>query len=209
MAPTPRNVCLALLLASAVAVSAAPAGRKPDFGQQGIDFDAASFVVDYKSQTAEYKDVVIRDEDIKVQADRAHAAGLNLDDTQWTFAGNVRVESEQRGSLHSDQAVVEFKNNRISKVTVEGSPAEFEQKRADSDEMTHGHAGEIVYNVNDGTVRLTKDAWLSDGRREINSELLVYNIREQKVEGSTPAGADGRVHITISPGGKIEPKNQP
>jgi lipopolysaccharide transport protein LptA len=75
--------------------------------------------------------------------------------------------------------------------------------------MTHGHAGEIVYDVTDGTVRLSKDAWLSDGRNEISSELLVYDMRAQKVQGSAPAGTDGRVHITISPGGKIEPKSQP
>lgn len=204
-----RNACVAAVLASSIALAAEPTAQKPGLEQQSIHLDATSAVADYKTQTAEYKDIVIRDEDIKVQADRAHAAGLNMDNTQWTFEGNVRVESEQRGNLHSDQAVVEFRNNRIAKVTVDGSPAEFEQKRADSDLMTHGHAGEIVYDVSAGTVRLTKDAWLSDGRNEISSELLLYNMREQKVQGSAPAGTDGRVHITISPGGKLEPKSQP
>jgi lipopolysaccharide transport protein LptA len=200
---------MAAVLASGIALAAEPTAQKRDLGQQTIHLESSSAGVDYKTQTAEYKDIVIRDDDIKVQADRAHAAGLNMDNTQWTFEGNVRVQSEQRGSLHSDQAVVEFRNNRIAKVTVDGSPAEFEQKRADSDLMTHGHAGEIVYDVTDGTVRLSKDAWLSDGRNEISSELLVYDMRAQKVQGSAPAGTDGRVHITISPGGKIEPKSQP
>ena len=209
MALFPRNACLAVVLAGGIAFAAQPGAQKLGVGQQSIHLDASSAVADYKAQTAEYKDIVIRDEDIKVQADRAHAAGLDMDNAQWTFEGNVRVQSEQRGSLHSDQAVVEFRNNRIAKVTVAGSPAEFEQKRADSDLMTHGHAGEIVYDVTDGTVRLSKDAWLSDGRNEISSELLVYDMRAQKVQGSAPAGTDGRVHITISPGGKLEQKSQP
>ena len=213
MALFPRNAaapaCIAVVLASAAAFAAEPAAKKLGPGQQSIHLEATSAAADYKTQTAEYKDIVIRDDDIKVQADRAHAAGLDMDNTQWTFEGNVRVQSEQRGSLHSDQAIVEFRNNRIAKVTVAGSPAEFEQKRADSEQMTHGHAGQIVYDVNDGTVRLSKGAWLSDGRNEISSELLVYNMREQKVQGSAPAGTDGRVHITISPGGKLEPSKQP
>ena len=171
--------------------------------------DAASIVVDYKTNAVTYKDVVISQDDLKVQADRAHAQGLSFENSEWIFEGNVRIQSEQRGNLRADQAVIEFKNNRIAKATVVGSPAEFEQKRADSDQTTHGHAGEIVYDVTEGTVRLSKNAWLSDGRNEISSNLLVYDIREQKVQSSTAPGTDGRVHIVISPNGKIEPEKKP
>jgi lipopolysaccharide transport protein LptA len=180
-----------------------------DFGQQGIHVDSGSFVVDSKTHTAEYKDVLIRENDITVQADRAHAAGLTFDNSHWTLENNVRVQSEQRGSVHSAKAVVEFRNNHIVKVTVDGSPAEFEQKSADSDQITRGHAAEIVYDVNDGTVWLTQDAWLSDGRNEISSGLLVYNIRQQRLRGSTPGGADGRTQVTVSPDGKIEARKEP
>ncbi len=208
MARTPHNLLAAVLLTFVVAAAAAPA-KKEDPRQQDIHVDAASIVVDYKTNAVTYKDVVISQDDLKVQADRAHAQGLSFENSEWIFEGNVRIQSEQRGNLHSDQAVVEFRNNHISKATVEGSPAEFEQKRADSDEIAHGHAGEIVYDVTDGTVRLSKNAWLSDGRNEISSDLLVYNIREQKVQGSTSPGTDGRVHITITPNGKIEPEKKP
>ena len=40
----------------------------------------------------------------------------------------------------------------------------------------------------DGTVRLTDDAWLSDGQNEISGPLLVYNIRAQRVQAATAAG---------------------
>src|SRR5215831_17865284 len=76
----------ALLLIGSAGGAAAdpPAGKKVELGHGDIALDAASFVVNSKNQTAEYKDVVIRQDDIKVQADRAHAAGLTLDKADWT-----------------------------------------------------------------------------------------------------------------------------
>ena len=211
MARIPHSAAVLLLgvtAAFAAAGTTAP-GKKVELGKGSMDFSAASFAVDYKTNTAEYKDIVIKQDDIRVQADRAHAKGLDLENAAWTLEGNVRVQSEQHGNLQADQAIIEFKGNHIAKVTVTGMPAQFEQKRADSDQTAHGHADEIVYDVSDGTVRLSKNAWLSDGRNEISSDLLVYNIREQKVQGSTAPGTDGRVHIVIAPNGKIQTDRKP
>jgi lipopolysaccharide transport protein LptA len=165
-----------------------------------LPVDVASTQVDYQGNSVVFKDVVITQGDTKVMADHAHATGLDdFDNSHWTFEGNVRINGEQHGSLRSDHAVVEFRNNHISKATITGSPAEFEQKRADSDQVARGHAKEIVYNVTDGTVRLSNDAWLSDGHNEISGPLLVYNIREQHIQASTQQGGDERIHIKITP----------
>jgi lipopolysaccharide transport protein LptA len=207
MAFSRRNLMQAAASLLAGFMLAVGAGAAEDQRQQPISLDAASSVVDYKTNTVVFKDIVISQGDIKVQADRARATGLDFDNSRWTFEGNVRINVEHRGNLRSDQAVVEFRNNRIAKATITGNPAEFEQKRADSDQMARGHAREIVYDVNDGTVRLSNDAWLSDGRNEISGQLLVYNIREERVQatGTGQPGSDGRVHITIGPRGNIEP----
>jgi len=61
-------------------------------------------------------------------------------------------------------------------------------------------AGQIVYEPADGVVRLSNDAWISDGHNEIRGPLLVYNIRLQHVEAETQPGNQDRVHITIVPG---------
>ncbi len=197
-----------LLVVVSASATAAPAENKLEL--EGTDVVAKSVVVNNKKETAEYEDIVLKQDDIRVQADRAHVDGLTLDKADWKFEGNVRVESQQRGNLHSDRAVVEFRDKRVTRVTVNGMPAEFEQKRADSDQITRGHADEIVYDLGDGTIRLSgKDAWLSDGRNQVTSPIVVYNIREQRFEASTPAGTNGRVHMTITPSGKIEPKTQP
>jgi lipopolysaccharide export system protein LptA len=185
------------VLALACAVSAADNTAS----HQNILLDAASSEVDYKKNTVEFKDIVISQGDIKVEAKHAEAAatGLNFKTGVWTFSGDVRIHVEKRGNLRSDLAVLDFKDSQIVKATATGKPAEFEQQRVASDQVARGHADQIVYEPAEGVVRLTNDAWLSDGRNEIRGPLLVYNIRLQHVEAEAQPGTDDRVHITIDP----------
>jgi lipopolysaccharide transport protein LptA len=200
------------LAALADAAPSANAGSLPDFSGLPVQLEAAGgSEVDLQTRELVLKKVVITQGTMRISAERARATGLNFANSRWNFEGNVHIDAEQRGNLHSDQAVVEFKDNHIARATITGKPAEFEQKRA-NDQLARGHADEIVYDVNDGTVRLSKDAWLSDGQNEISGPVLVYNIREQRVQAA--AGPEGsgeqRVHISITPrsgagaGGKPE-----
>ncbi|HEY1491884.1 MAG TPA: lipopolysaccharide transport periplasmic protein LptA, partial [Steroidobacteraceae bacterium] len=208
MAPTyPRSTLLAALLVGASAAAAAQAPpAKPGAPastpaapvrspvqlldkDQPIHMDAANTEVDYKTKRMIYHDIVISQGTTRVQADTAQATGLNFENSKWTFEGNVRINAEPRGNLRSDSAVVEFKDNLITRATVIGKPAEFEQKREDSDQIARGHADKIVYDVTEATVRLSDDAWLSDGQSEISGPLLVYNIRAQRVQASGTPGA--------------------
>jgi lipopolysaccharide transport protein LptA len=172
----------------------------PSKNARKLPIDIASSKVDYTGDSVVFQDVVITQGDTRVQADRAHATGLdNFDNSRWTFEGNVRINGEQHGSLKSDVAIVEFKNNNISKATAIGNPAEFEQKRSDTDEVAKGHAHEIVYNVSDGTVRLSNDAWVWDGHNSLSAPELVYNIREQHVQAAAEPGSGNQVHVIIDP----------
>jgi lipopolysaccharide export system protein LptA len=194
---SPLAAALAVV-ALAVPVHAAENSAK----QQNISLDASSSEVDYKKNTVKFKDIVISQGDIKVEANRAEAeaTGLNFKTGNWTFNGDVRIHVEKRGNLRSDQAVIEFRDSQIVKATITGKPAQFEQQRPASDLMARGHAGEIIYQPVEGVVRLSDDAWLSDGKNEIRGPLLVYNIRQQHVEAVTKPGGEDRVHITIAPG---------
>jgi lipopolysaccharide transport protein LptA len=201
------NAASAATHIAAVTKNSVPA---PSKDARKLPIDVASSKVDYKGDTVVFQDVVITQGDTKVQADHAHATGLdNFDNSHWTFDGNVRINGEQHGSLKSDQAVVEFRNKYISKATITGNPAEFEQKRTDTAEVARGHAHEIVYNVVDGTVRLSDDAWLSDGHNEISGHELVYSIREQRVQAATQPGTDDKVHIIIDPNANGDTNKKP
>ena len=195
------GACAAAAVQAAVAPAAPPpvtALTQPS-RQLPITVDAASSEVDYRTNTVVFTQVVISQGAMRVQADHAHASGLNFANSRWTFEGHVRIDAEPSGSLRADQAVVEFRDNRILRATANGKPAEFEQPRADSGQLARGHADEIIYDVNEGTVRLSDNAWLSDGTHEISAPLLVYNIRAQHVQAATQSGTDQRVHIVIQP----------
>jgi lipopolysaccharide transport protein LptA len=222
MARSPPCRKAPLLAAALLSAAVAPAVGAPEAAapppppppsQQPINLDAASTEVDGRTNTLVFTDVVISQGATRVQAEHAHASGLDFANSRWTFDGKVRIDAEQHGNLRSDQAIIEFRDNHIARATVTGKPAEFEQKRTDSGQLARGHAGEIVYDLSDGTVRLTDDAWLTDGQNEISSPLLVYNIREQRVQAAASPG-DQRVHITITPHvapgpGKTEPAKPP
>jgi len=184
-----------------MALARAASAADNSVSHQNIFLDAASSEVDYKKNKVEFKDIVISQGDIKVEADHAEAeaTGLNFKTGVWTFSGDVRIHVEKRGNLRSDLAVLDFKDSQIVKATATGKPAEFEQQRAASEQIARGHADQIVYEPADGVVRLTNDAWLTDGRNEIRGPLLVYNIRLQHVEAEAKPGTDDRVHITIDP----------
>jgi lipopolysaccharide transport protein LptA len=173
-------------------------GLAPAPAQQPISVDAASSQVDYKNNTVVFTQIVISQGATRVQADFAHATGLDFANSRWNFDGNVQIDAADQGSLRSDAAVVEFRDNHIARATITGKPAQFEQKRADSDKVARGHADEIVYDVAAGTVRLRSDAWLSNGQNEITGPLLVYNMHEQRVEAATAPGTGEHIHITIS-----------
>jgi lipopolysaccharide transport protein LptA len=200
-------------LALAARVLAAPithAAHKPQSiinPQAPVTVDAASSEVNYKTGTVNFKNIVLSQGSTRVRADRANttclgpkaSSGTQCANSRWTFQGNVRIDAPPRGSLQSDQAVVEVRDNRIARATVIGSPAQFEQQRADAMGVTRGHADQIVYDLDEGTVRLTDNAWvsLSGGSNDITSQQIVYDIRTEKVRATSP-GIQG-VHITLTP----------
>jgi len=170
----------------------------PDFGGQPVSVDAAGGSdIDFKTNTLVFRNIVISQGAMRVSADHARATGLNFANSRWNFEGNVHINAEQRGNLRSDQAVVDFKDGHIARATITGKPAQFEQQRANSEQLARGHADEIVYDVSEGTVRLSNDAWLCDGQEQISGALLVYNIREQQIQAG--GGSNQPVHISIVP----------
>lgn len=187
------SLLLACLLASGMAQAAGP--RQSELP---INVDATSSDFDYRNNTLLFRDVVITQGAVQVRANEATATGLNFEDSEWVFRGNVRITVEG-GSLQSEEARVNFINNAIAKAIITGSPASFEQKLEDSPEIARGRAGTIQYDVTGATVRLQRDAYLTDGRNDISGETLVYSIRDQRVLANAEEQGDERVHITINP----------
>jgi lipopolysaccharide transport protein LptA len=209
MARSCRNPLLWLACGFISAAGAAPPPAKTPttplspLGNAPIVVDAASSEADLAKGTGVFTGITITQGAVHLSADRARGSyPVDFKNSHWTFDGHVRIDdAEQHGSLRADQAVVDFRNGVIERATVTGKPAEFEQQRAETGQLARGHADEITYDMNDGSVRLSKDAWLSDGQNEISGPLLVYNIRAQHIQAATPPGTEQRVHIVITPQG--------
>ena len=186
--------CLAL-----VALAAQPAARN----ELPINLEAASTDFDYKNNSLVFKRVRITQGDMQVDAEEARATGLNFDNAEWQLKGDVRI-SVPEGNLSSSEATVTFRNNEILRAVIVGSPASFEQKLRESQQVARGRAGKITYDVKASTVQLNGNAWLTDGQNQIEGESLVYKIDEQRVATSSPT------KITINPRtSEVETEGQP
>ena len=194
--PRTRLTLLATALAGLGAAAGAP--PPPTLGHQKVTVDATSSEVDYKSHNGTFENVKISQGNITVIADTAHAIGYGEQSSQWILEGHVRVHAPPRGDLSSDKAVAEVLDNHITEVTVTGNPAQFTQQGASAGKITQGHADEIIYDVQAGTVQLNTDAWLSDGRNAFSGPQIGYNILKDRIQ-ATSRGPGERVHITISP----------
>src|SRR6187549_1636640 len=203
----PADFIARMAVACCVGLLGVAAAAQSPRETQKIVVDAVPVDVNYRANTALLKDVVITQGDMRIEAAEARVkGGLDFEDGEWTISGNVRINAEG-GKLRADKAVVSFRNNLISHATITGTPAEFEQLRKDGT-TSRGRAPTIDYQTASGTVSFRDDAWLSDGCNEITGKQLVYNIKEQSVQGqpntlpsATPTGG-GRVRIVIQPSSK-------
>jgi lipopolysaccharide export system protein LptA len=199
-----------LLRASALTVALFAAGMAcaapPQLDANGpIQLEARSSDVDYKNNTLLFHEVRISQGPLSVQADEATATGLDFNDSHWVFQGHVRITTEE-GFLTSDEARIAFSKNLLSEADITGAPARFEQKRPSG--VARGKAQRIEYRTAASTVRLLQDASLSDGTNEISGDVLVYNLRDQRVLANPEDQGDQRVRITINPK-TAEPKHTP
>jgi lipopolysaccharide transport protein LptA len=198
--------------AGAEAAAAQPAPRSPATAtglpsgnsEMPINLEAASSDFDYRNNSLLFKRVTITQGGLVVTAQQASATGLEFENSEWRLEGDVRI-TVPGGHLASSEARVMFRNNAIVRATIKGAPAAFEQRLREADQVARGRAGAIDYNVQESTVRLTGDAWLSDGQNEIRGNTLVYDIGRERVQANPDEKDPGGVRITINPPKKTVP----
>lgn len=198
MAVSSHNLALGLAAALLAATLATGSAAAPVDAKAPINLEAASSDFDYRNNTLLFRRVKITQGPLTVEAQEASATGLEFENSQWILKGQVRITMPD-GKLASDSAAVSFKDNQIVSAQVLGTPAVFEQRLEKSGQLAKGHAGSIEYDVRNGTVRLSGDAWLSDGQSEIRGNTLVYDIGRQRVAANPGETEPGGVRITINP----------
>jgi len=178
----------------------------PYDSQAPINLEAASTDFDYRNNTLVFRRVKITQGSLQVEAQEATASGLEFVNSQWTLTGDVRITVPD-GKLTSQTATVSFRDNQIVRAQIRGNPAVFEQRLEDSRQLAQGRAESIEYDVRNGTVQLSGQAWLSDGQNEIRGNTLIYDIARQRVAANPGETDPGGVRITINP--KELPQKKP
>ena len=199
--PDRRRLALAaaaLLACVAVAAQERPRGPGLRNCQQPIDLEAASSDFDYKNNSLLFKRVKITQCGLQVTAQEATASGLNFENSDWKLSGDVQIVVPD-GKLTSNSAQVTFRANQIVRAIIKGSPASFEQKLKEKDQLARGRAETIDYDVQASTVKLAGQAWLTDGQNEARSNTLIYDIGQQRVMANPDETDPGGVHFTIVP----------
>ena len=185
-------------LAAALLCAAVFTGAAAQVNEQlPIELKASS--LDYQNGVVKYNSISITQGETRITAQRAVASGLEFQDSNWEFSGDVRISTPE-SAIASDTARVLFAGGEIQSAAVTGSPATFEQHR--KEQHAQGRANRIDYDLKRGAVELAGDAWLSDGKTEVTGATLVYSTVNQRVVSREP------VVITIQPGEPAADKPQ-
>ena len=204
MAAFNRKLPAALLALAGVGLPCAHAlGAAPAPTAGPILLDAQSSELDLKTNNVYFRKVRIAQGADSVTADQGQATREALgqsgfDNSLWIFRGNVKITMEG-GQLTADEAQINFAKKLLSKAVAHGKPAEFEQRLEKTGKIAHGHADDIDYDAAKGVVRLSKNAWLSDGQNEVRGESLKYNVIAQSIIADAADQNSQRVHIIITP----------
>jgi len=200
-ASSPRSLSKLLTLL-ALTIPASQVLAKPKQPPEAIALDAQSFEMDLRNNNIVYHKVRIAQGATVVSADvgsaTKQASGPNFDNSLWIFRGNVKITMDD-GELTSDDAEINFAKKSLAKAVVNGKQAAFEQRVEKTGKVAHGRADTIDYDAHKGVVRLSKNAWLSDGQTEIRGESLKYDVLAQSIVAEGSEQGSQRVHIIITP----------
>src|SRR5512139_2254620 len=184
--------------------------------QTPIQFEggAACFRANFSAGTLESCDVTLRQgATTLIQANNATARRLSdgYEDGEWQFTNGVHIEFDD-AVLDADSATVLFADNRLKEVHVKGAkdePARFSHQLKDAPRRNQGHAATIDYDAAGGLLRLAGGTWYSDGRNEVSTASLIYNMNDGSFSNATGPDESDRVRITIRPDKRVPPPRTP
>ena len=161
-----------------------------------VEFDSSE--LDLRNDRHElHGNVRITQGTMSIAADEATASALQTDDSRWKFERSVHLQTAE-ADLKSNVATAQFSNGQLRQAVATGTPAVFEQRTA-TDKQARGRAGQIEYDFAKGIIKLTDDVWFTYGDSEFRGNVVVYNVREERVVVNPDGKSNGRVNITIRP----------
>ena len=190
----PAGAFGALLLGVLVASAGAADLLRP--GDE-FNWDAKVVTSDFRTDTLEISgDVRVTQGPMSIEAGAAKAKDVRSQNSRWTFENAVHIVTSE-AELQSDSASAAVVGGQLARARAQGSPAQFAQRGGRSDGQVRGRAGVIEYDFAAGVVKLTDNVWFSNGKDEFRGDVVIYNVRDERVQINP--GGEGRVRGVIRP----------
>ena len=162
-----------------------------------FSYEADVVTTDLRTQTLEISgNVRVTQGTNSIQSGAARAVGPS-ENSRWSFHDGVRIVTRE-AELSSDSASASVVSGQLSQAHAEGSPAQFQQRGGSSNREIRGRAGVIDYDFDAGIVKLTDQVWFSNGKDEFRGDVVIYNVRDERVQ-INPGGSSNRVRGIIRP----------
>jgi lipopolysaccharide transport protein LptA len=195
----------AALGANAHAAEVVRAGEAFSWSADVLNSDFRSDVLDLSGN------VRVTQGPMSIEAGAATARDFRTENSRWLFQKSVHIVTSE-AELQSSTASAAIVGGQIAQARVEGSPAQFEQRGGRSDRQVRGRAGVIEYDFVAGVVKLTDQVWFSNGKDEFRGDVVIYNVRDERVQINPGGQSSGRVHGIIRPqqrSEKVAPEQKP
>jgi lipopolysaccharide transport protein LptA len=154
---------------------------------------------DFRSDTLDLSgNVRVTQGPMSIEAGAATARDFRSDNSHWLFRESVHIVTSE-AELQSNTASAAIVGGQLAQARVEGAPAQFEQRGNRADRQVRGRAGVIEYDFVAGIVKLTEQVWFSNGKDEFRGDVVIYNVRDERVQINPGGQSSGRVRGIIRP----------
>jgi lipopolysaccharide transport protein LptA len=154
---------------------------------------------DFRSDTLDLSgNVRVSQGPMSIEAGAATARDFRSENSRWLFEKSVHIVTSE-AELQSNTASAAIVGGQLAQARVEGSPAQFEQRGNSADRQVRGRAGVIEYDFVAGIVKLTDQVWFSNGKDEFRGDVVIYNVRDERVQINPGGQSSGRVRGIIRP----------
>lgn len=192
-----------LLLAAIILAPSAQGAEAPSIAR-AYTWSADVLNSDFRSESLQLSgNVRVAQGELSIEAQSATATNFRSDNSEWVFKNSVRIHSAQ-ADLTSDAASASFAKGQIATARAQGAPAQFQQNNAPAGAQVRGRAQTIDYDFVSGTVRLNGDVWFSNGKDEFRGDVVIYDIRQERVQINPGGQSPGRVQGVIRPRASAE-----
>jgi lipopolysaccharide transport protein LptA len=188
----------ACALAVAVLATSAVAAQKPALTEP-FQYFADAVKIDLRNDMLDISgNVRVLQGPMSIESQTATARNSRANNSHWTFEKSVHISTAE-ADLHSNSASANIVNGQIANARIEGSPAEFQQRGGQEGRQVRGRAGVIDYDPIAGILKLTDQVWFSNGKDEFRGDVVIYNLRDERVQINPGGQPSGRVRGIIRP----------